>query len=70
MRTGNAFTLIELLVVIAIIAVLAGLRAHRRADLVVVVLGEIDDTARHALGALAGRPCGPSPGLHTRCRGG
>jgi uncharacterized protein (DUF58 family) len=37
-----------------LVAVLAGLRAHRRADLVVVVLGDVDDTARHALGALAG----------------
>jgi hypothetical protein len=37
-----------------LVAVLAGLRAHRRADLVVVVLGEVDDTARHALGALTG----------------
>jgi uncharacterized protein (DUF58 family) len=35
-------------------AVLAGLRAHRRVDLVVVILGEVDPTTLHALGALAG----------------
>ncbi len=34
--------------------VLAGLRAHRRVDLVVVILGEVDPTALHALGALGG----------------
>jgi uncharacterized protein (DUF58 family) len=37
-----------------LVAVLAGLRAHRRVDLVVVILGDVDDTARHALGALTG----------------
>jgi uncharacterized protein (DUF58 family) len=35
-------------------AVLAGLRAHRRVDLVVVILGEVDPTTLHALAALAG----------------
>jgi len=34
--------------------VLAGLRAHRRVDLVVVILGEVDPTTLHALGALGG----------------
>ena len=33
---------------------LAGLRAHRRVDLVVAILGEVDPTTRHALGALTG----------------
>jgi uncharacterized protein (DUF58 family) len=34
--------------------VLAGLRAHRRVDLVVVILGDVDPTTLHALGALGG----------------
>jgi uncharacterized protein (DUF58 family) len=34
--------------------VLAGLRAHRRVDLVVVILGNVDASAMHALGTLAG----------------
>jgi uncharacterized protein (DUF58 family) len=34
--------------------VLAGLRAHRRVDLVVVILGTVDASAMHALGMLAG----------------
>jgi uncharacterized protein (DUF58 family) len=34
--------------------VLAGLRAHRRVDLVVVILGDVDPSALHALGALGG----------------
>lgn len=35
-------------------SVLAGLRAHRRVDLVVVILGDVEASARHALAALGG----------------